>query len=109
MSSEEEEESKPRSRSKLKERGRSASRRTSKEKKPKGRSQRMMSVQRPDTECEDSFEEKGEIEEDIASSEKLLVEIDHEYKDILDRTRSVLLEKIEKLPRGSERRRGDMV
>ena len=57
----------------------------------------MMSVQRPDTECEDSFEEKGEIEEDVASSEKLLVEIDHEYKGILDRTRSVLLEKAEKL------------
>ena len=97
MSSEEEEESKPRSRSKSKERGRSASRRTSKEKKPKGRSNRMMSVQRPDMECEDSFEEEGDIEEDIASSEKLLVEIDHEYKDLLDRTRSVLLEKIEKL------------
>ena len=97
MSSEEEEDSKPRSRSKSRERGRSASRRTSKEKKPKGRSQRMMSVQRPDMECEDSFEEEGEIEEDIASSEKLLVEIDHEYKDILDRTRSVLLEKVEKL------------
>ena len=97
MSSEEEEESKPRSRSKSRERGRSASRRTSKEKKPKGRSNRMMSVQRPDMECEDSFEEEGDIEEDIASSEKLLVEIDHEYKDILDRTRSVLLEKVEKL------------
>ena len=96
MSSEEEEESKPRSRSKSRERGRSASRRTSKA-KPKGRSGRMMSVQRPDMECEDSFEEEGDIEEDIASSEKLLVEIDHEYKDILDRTRSVLLEKIEKL------------
>ena len=26
-----------------------------------------------------------------------MVEIDHEYKDILDRTRSVLLEKVEKL------------
>ena len=56
-----------------------------------------MSVQRPDAECEDSFEEKGEIEEEFASSEKLLVEIDHEYTDILDRTRSVLLEKVEKL------------
>ena len=98
MSSEEEEAPPPRSRSKSKERGRSASRRTAKEKKSKGRSQRMMSVQRTDIECDDSFEEKGGIEEDFASSEKLVVEIDHEYKDLLGRTRGVLLEKVERLP-----------
>ena len=57
----------------------------------------MIPVQRPGTECDDSFEEKGEIEEDFASSEKLVVEIDHEYKGILDRTRGVLLEKVERL------------
>ena len=71
MSSEEEEEAPPR-RSKSKERGRSASRRTAKEKKPKGRSQRMMSVQRTDSEGEDSFEEKGEIDKDFASIENWL-------------------------------------
>ena len=96
MSSEEEEQSPPR-RSKSKERGRSASRRTAKEKKPKGRSQRMMSVQRTDIECEDSFEEKGGTEEDFASSERLVVEIAQEYKDILERTRGVLLAKVDKL------------
>ena len=96
MSSEEEEEAPPR-RSKSKERGRSAPRRTAKEKKPKGRSQRMMSVQRSDIECEDSFEEKGGIEEGFAASEKLVVEIDHEYKDLLERTRGVLLAKVDKL------------
>ena len=56
----------------------------------------MMPVQRTDIECDDSFEEKGEIEEDFASSEKLVVEIDHEYKGLLDRTRGVLLEKVER-------------
>ena len=81
MSSEEEEEEEPpRRRSKSKERGRSAPRRTAKEQKPKGRSQRMMSVQRTDIECDGSFEEKGGIEEDFASSEKLVVEIDHETR-----------------------------
>ena len=97
MSSEEEEEPPPRSRSKSRERGRSAPRRTAKEKKPKGRSQCMMSVQRTGIACDDSFEEKGEIEEDFASSGKLVVEIDHEYKGLLDRTRGVLLEKVERL------------
>ena len=78
MSSEEEEEAPPPPprRSKSKERGCSASRRTAKEKKPKGRSQRMMPVQRTDIECEDSFEEGGGTEKDFASSERLLVEID---------------------------------
>ena len=94
MSSEEEEDAPPR-RSKSKERGRSASRRTAKEKKPKGRSQRMMSVQRTGLEDEDAFEEEGEGEEDFASSERLQVEIDQEFKDILEHTRSVLLDKVE--------------
>ena len=75
MSSEEEEDASPR-RSKSKERGRSASRRTVKQKKPKGRSQRMMSVQRTGLEGDSSFEEEGEIEKDFASSERLQVEID---------------------------------
>jgi len=57
----------------------------------------MMLVQRTDSGCEDSFEEKGGIEEDFSSSEKLVVEIDHEYKDILERTRGVLLAKVDKL------------
>ena len=73
MSSEEEEQSPPR-RSKSKERGCSASRRTAKEKKPKRRSQRMMSVQRTDSEGDDSFEERGGIEEDFAPTEKLAVD-----------------------------------
>ena len=58
----------------------------------------MMSVQRTGIEGEeDSFEEKGEIEENFASSEKLLVEIDNEYKAVLDATRGALLDKIKKL------------
>ena len=67
MSSEEE---RPPPRSKSKERGRSASRRTAKEAKPKGRSNRMMSVQRTDSEGDGPFEERGGIEKDFASSEK---------------------------------------
>ena len=106
MSSEEEEEAPPR-RSKSRERGRSASRRTAKEKKPKGRSNRMMSVQRTDSEGEDSFEEKGGIEEDFASSEKLVVEIDHKYKGILERTRGVLLAKVGKLQEVADESAGD--
>ena len=97
MSSEEEEEGRTRHRPKSRERGRSASRRTAKEKKPKGRSQRLMSLQRTDIECGDPFEEKGGIEEDFASSGKLVVEIDHEYKGIFERTRGVLLAKVDKL------------
>ena len=75
----------PPRRFKSNERRRSASRRSAKEVKPKGRSQRMMSVQRTDSEGGDSFEERGEIEEDFASSEKLLVEIDQEFKDLLEK------------------------
>jgi hypothetical protein len=86
-------------------RGRSASRRTAKSKgrgkgraKSKSRSKFMMSVQRTGIEGEeDSFEEKGENEENFASSEKLLVEIDNEYKAVLDATRDTLLDKIKKL------------
>ena len=44
-----------------------------------------------------SFEERGEIEEDFASSQKLVVEIDQEFKDLLEQTRGVLLVKIDKL------------
>ena len=94
MSSEEE---RPPRRSKSKEGGRTASRRMAKETKPKGRSQRMMSVQRTDSEGDDSFEERGELEEDFASSEKLVVEIDQEFKDLLDETRAALLANIDKL------------
>ena len=66
--------------------------------KSKGRSQRMMPVQRTGSEGEeDSFEEKGETEEDFASSEKLLVELDSEYTAVLDATRGALLDKINKL------------
>ena len=54
MSSEEEEEEPPRRRSKSRQRGRSAPRRTAKEKKPKGRSQKMMPVQRVGIEGQDS-------------------------------------------------------
>ena len=75
-----EEERPPPRRSKSKERGRSSSRRTAKETKPKGRSQRMMSVQRTDSEGDDPFEERGGIDEDFASGEKLAVEIDHEFR-----------------------------
>ena len=58
----------------------------------------MMSVQRTDIGCKDSFEEQGGTEEDFASSEKLVVEIDQEYKGILERTRGVLLaKKLDKL------------
>jgi len=89
-------------------RGRSSSRRTAKggaskgrgkgRAKSKSRSKFMMSVQRTGIEGEeDSFEEKGEIEENFASSEKLLVEIDNEYKAVLDATRDTLLDKIKKL------------
>ena len=53
------EDERPPRRSKSKERGRTASRRTAKETKPKGRSQRMMSVQRTDSEGDDPFEERG--------------------------------------------------
>jgi hypothetical protein len=106
MSSEEEEDASPR-RSKSKERGRSASRRTAKEKKPKGRSQRMMSVQRTGLEDEDSFEEEGEGEEDFASSERLQVEIDQEFKNILEHTRSVLLAKVEHLQEVAKGNAGD--
>ena len=106
MSSEEEEQSPPR-RSKSKERGRSASRRTAKEKKPKGCSLRMMSVQRTDSEDEDSFEEKGGIDEDFASTEKLVVEIDQEFKALLECTRGVLLAKVDKLKEVADGCAGD--
>ena len=95
MSSEDERSSR---RSKSKERGRSASRRTAKEEtKPKGRSQRMMSVQRTDSEEEDSFAEMGENEKDFASSERLLVEIDQQYKELLEATRTAILGRINTL------------
>ena len=94
MSSEEE---RPPRRSKSKERGRTAPRHTAKETKPKGRSNKMMSVQRTDSEGDDPFEERGGIEEDFASSEKLIVEIDQEFKDLLEKTREALLAKVDKL------------
>ena len=81
--------------SKSRERARTASRRTAKEAKPKGRSQRMMSVQRTDSEGDDSFEEMGELAEDFASSEKLVAEIDQEFKELLDETRAAVLGKID--------------
>ena len=57
----------------------------------------MMSVQRTVSEGDDPFEERGGIDEDFASNEKLVVEIDHESKDILERTRGALLAKVGKL------------
>ena len=57
----------------------------------------MMSVQRTDSEEDNSFAERGEVEEDFASSEGLVVEIDQEFKDLLEQTRKVFLVKIEKL------------
>ena len=57
----------------------------------------MMSVQRTDSEGDDPFEERGGIEEDFTSSEKLVVEIDPAFKDLVDKTREALLAKVNKL------------
>ena len=67
----------------------------------------MMSVQRTDSEGEDSFEEKGGIEEDFASTEKLVVEIDQEFKGLLESTRGVLLAKVDKLKEVADGCAGD--
>ena len=97
MSSKEEREQRRGSRSKSKERGRTASRRTAKGTKPKGRSQRMMSVQRTDSEGDDSFEEMGGPWEDFASSGKLAEQLDQNYKALLETRREAVLVKIEEL------------
>ena len=98
MSSEEEREQRRGSRSKSKERGRTAFRRTAKETKPKWRSQRMISVQRTDSEGgDDPFEEMGEPWKDVASSGKLVEQLDQDYKVLLETRREAVLVKIEEL------------
>ena len=67
----------------------------------------MMSVQQTGSEGDDSFEEKGGIEEDFASTEKLVVEIDQEFKDLLESTRGVLLDKVGKLKEVADGCEGD--
>ena len=57
----------------------------------------MMSVQRTDSEGDGSFEEMGDPWEDFASSEKLVEQIDQDYKELLDETRAAVLAKIDAL------------
>ena len=56
----------------------------------------MMSVQRTDSEGEDSFEEMGDPYEDFASSEKLVEQADRDYKVFLEAQREAVLGKIDK-------------